>query len=198
MRLFVLLFFIPFFASAEINQSLQTQLLEMETSDQSLRKKLGKIGWSKAPQKLLAKLSAVDLENTNKLKAMLSKRQWFTEAEVGRKGIEAAFLIIQHSPDKSFQERMLPILKDAYLNNQGVSGQEVALLTDRVLVHNGQKQLYGTQADLKNDEVVFMPISDIDKVDERRAEMGMPPLKFYKKLLEEMYGVKDHPDINFK
>ncbi|MCF7516524.1 hypothetical protein L3V43_23365 [Pseudoalteromonas sp. L23] len=195
MRLLFLLYFLPCFVSAEINLPLQVQLIEMAKQDQAVRKQLGDAGWDKAPKELHAKLSSVDHQNTEKLKAILSKRQWLTHAEVGNEGVGAAFLIIQHSSDTEFQERMLPILKRAYLNNEGVSGQEVALLTDRVLIHRGQKQLYGTQADIKNGKVTFMPISEVDKVDERRAEMNMPPLEFYKKIMEEMYGIKDHPEI---
>ena len=196
MRLLFLLLLIPSFANAEIDKVLQSQLLEMAKLDQSVRKQLGEAGWDKAPKNLHTKLSTVDNENTKKLKAILSERQWFTEVEVGKEGIGAAFLIIQHSPDTEFQERMLPILKESYLSNEGVSGQEVALLTDRVLIRMGKKQIYGTQADVKNGEIAFMPISDIDTVDERRAEMNMPPLEFYKKLMEEMYGIKDHPEID--
>ena len=195
MRFFFLLIFIPSFVSAEINFPLQAQLIEMAKQDQAVRKQLVDAGWDKAAKELHAKLASVDHQNTEKLKAILSKRKWLTNAEVGNEGVGAAFLIIQHSPDTSFQERMLPFLKRAYLNNEGVSGQEVALLTDRVLIHKGQKQLYGTQADIKNGEVTFMPISQVDKVDERRAAMNMPPLEFYRKLMEEMYGIKDHPEI---
>ncbi|GIU04584.1 hypothetical protein TUM4261_04960 [Shewanella sp. c952] len=195
MRLLFLLFFLPFFSSAEINQALQTQLIDMEKQDQSVRKQLGKAGWDKTSKELHAKISAIDHENTEKLKVILSKRHWFKESEVGKEGIGAAFLIIQHSPDQSFQERMLPVLKNSYLKNEGISGQEVALLTDRVLIHKGQKQRYGTQANINNGEITFEPISDIETVDKRRAEMNMPPLEFYKKLMEEMYGIKDHPEI---
>lgn len=195
MRFFCLLLFIPSFVSAEIDVSMQAQLIEMANQDQALRKQLGDAGWDKAPKELHAKLASVDHQNTEKLKAILLNRQWLTNAEVGNKGVGAVFLIIQHSSDTEFQERMLPLLKRAYLNNEGVSGQQVALLTDRVLIHKGQKQLYGTQADIKNGEVTFMPISQVDKVDERRAEMNMPPLEFYRKLMEEMYGIKDHAEI---
>ena len=194
MRFFYLLILLPFLASAEINQNIQSQLLEMARVDQATRKELGEKGWHKAPKELHEKLSLIDKENTFKLKSILSDRTWFTESEVGKDGIGAAFLIIQHSPDYAFQEKMLPVLKQSYLNGEGITGQEVALLTDRVLIKKGQKQLYGTQADVSNGEVIFMPILNPDTVDKRRAEMKMPPLAFYKKILEDMYGIKDHPD----
>ncbi len=195
-KIVFLLIFTPLFVFAELDETLQSQLLSMAEADQLVRKQLGEAGWDKAPKELHAKLSKVDQENTEKLKAILNERAWFSLDEVGKEGIGAAFLIIQHSPDREFQKTMLPILKESYLKDEGVSGQEVALLTDRVLIHMGQKQLYGTQADIKNGEISFLPISNEELVDQRRSEMNLPPMDFYKKLLEEMYGLKEHPEID--
>lgn len=195
MRYFLLLLFLPFLTCAEINESLQNQLLEMAKADQAIRKELGELGWGKAPQSIKDKVMRTDEKNTRKLKIILNGRSWFTKKEVGKSGVAAAFLIIQHSPDTEFKKKMLPLLKQSYLNDGGVTGQEVALLTDRVRISNGQPQVYGTQADIINNEVIFKPIENRKEVDDRRAEMGIPPLDFYKRLMEESYGIKDHPDI---
>ena len=71
----------------------------------------------------------------------------------------------------------------------------MALLTDRVRIRHGEKQVYGTQAKQENGEMVFLPIEDQANVDKRRESMGMSTLAHYKKVLEEVYGLKDHPDI---
>ncbi len=168
----------------------------MAKLDQSIREEVGNAGWDKAPKELLDKLAATDHENTQKLKSMLNQRNWFSKTEIGEDGIDAAFLIIQHSPDIEFQEKMLPFLKQSYLNGDGITGQKVALLTDRVHLSKGQKQIYGTQADVISGNVIFKPILDAETVDQRRVEMKLPPLDFYKKILEEMYGIKDHPEID--
>lgn len=196
MRLFYLLLLLPVLATANTDTTLQTPLLQMANLDQSIRNELVQMGWENASETLKAKLISVDKENTQTLKAMLKERQWFTKSEVGQAGIDAAFLIVQHSPDHEFQSSMLPKLKASYLNNEGVSGQDVALLTDRVHIHNGGKQRYGTQADLKDNKIVFMPIENAETVDKRRAEMNLPPLAIYKKMMEEVCGIKDHPEIN--
>ncbi|MBU2428517.1 MAG: hypothetical protein KKA56_16690 [Gammaproteobacteria bacterium] len=196
MRYLFLFLFLPFFVLAEINQPLQNLLLDMEKIDQDVRKELGQLGWDKAPQDLQDKLARIDESNTQKLKEILNGRAWFTENEVGKTGIVAAFLIIQHSPDFEFKEKMLPVLKKSYFNGEGITGQEIALLTDRILINKGEKQLYGTQVDIRSGAVIFEPISAPETVDERRAEMKMPPLEFYKKLMEEMYDIKDHPEID--
>jgi len=97
----------------------------MARADQEIRKELGESGWGKAPQDLKDKVMRTDEKNTKKLKEILNGRSWFTEREVGKIGVAAAFLIIQHSPDIEFKEEMLPLLKQSYLNGEGVcSGQE--------------------------------------------------------------------------
>ncbi|GIU16389.1 hypothetical protein TUM4261_34840 [Shewanella sp. c952] len=195
MRYLITLLFIPFISFAEVNLPLQKQLIDMGSKDQQIRSELGKAGWKNSPKELLEKLREIDQSNTDRLKDIIKEHSWLTKQLVEVEGIGAAFLIIQHSPDIAFKEEMLPYLEKSYLNNGGVSGQQVALLTDRVLIAQGKKQIYGTQADLSEGQVIFSPIEDEANVDKRRKKMNMPSLKFYRKVMEKMYGIKDHPDI---
>ena len=196
MRCFVVLLLVfPFCSFAEINKPLQESLLQMEHEDQSVRKEIEKFVGQKPPNKLLKKAHTIDLENTAKLKSIISQYSWLTKDLVGEKGVRAAFLIIQHSQDLKFQKRMLPYLKSSYLKHEGITGQEVALLTDKLMIRQGKSQIYGTQFDVENAQIIFKPIENIDVVNRLRAEMKMPPLDFYKKLLEKMYGFKEHPEI---
>ncbi|NMF47041.1 MULTISPECIES: DUF6624 domain-containing protein [Pseudoalteromonas] len=195
MRYLFLLLLIPFYSFAEINLPLQKELIEMEIEDQHIRNKIGEAGWQSPPKALLEQMMKIDESNTGKLKAIIKKHHWVTKDLVGVKGVEAAFLVIQHSPDVAFKVKMLPYLKQSYLNGEGVSGQQVALLTDRALIAQGKKQIYGTQADVSEGKVVFSPIEDETNVDIRREEMNMPSLDFYLKIMEKMYGIKEHPEI---
>ena len=192
----MLLAILPFFTLADINSQLTKELIEMKIQDQKIRNEVGKAGWQNPPRELLEQVKKVDETNTAKLKAIIKQYSWLTKDLVGVEGLNAAFLIIQHSPDIAIKAKMLPNLERAYLNNEGITGQQVALLTDRVLIAQGKQQTYGTQADLTDGKIVFKPIEDEANVDERRAKMKMPPLDFYLKLLEEMYGIKDHPEID--
>ena len=196
MRYLFLLLILPFYSFAEINLPLQKELIEMENQDQYIRKVIGETGWKDIPKELIEKMIEIDKTNTVKLKAIIKKHSWLTKDLVGIEGVSAAFMIIQHSPDEAFQEYMLPYLKRSYSNDEGVSGQQIALLTDRILVHQGKKQIYGTQATITDGKVVFHPIEDEANVDERRASMKMPPLDFYLKIMEESNGIKDHPEID--
>ena len=196
MRYLFLLLLIPFYSFAEINLPLQKELIEMEIEDQHIRNKIGEAGWQNPPKALLEQMMKIDESNTGKLKAIIKKHHWVTKDLVGVKGVGAAFLVIQHSPDVAFKVKMLPYLKQSYLNGEGVSGQQVALLTDRVLIAQGKKQIYGTQADVSEGKVVFSPIEDETNVDKLREEMKMPSLDFYLKIMEKMYGIKEHPEID--
>jgi len=195
MRYLIILSFIPFITFAEVNSFLQKELIEMEIRDQKIRNEVGKAGWQNPPKELLEKLNKIDASNTEKLKVIIKKHSWLTKDLVGVKGVGAAFLIIQHSTDIAFKEEMLPYLEKSYLNDEGVSGQQVALLTDRVFLAQDKKQIYGTQAKYSDGKLIFGPIEDEANVDKRRAKMKMPPLAFYKKILEKAYGIKDHPEI---
>ncbi|ABZ77200.1 conserved hypothetical protein [Shewanella halifaxensis HAW-EB4] len=195
MRCLLVLLFFSFSAFAEMNLELQKELIEMGVKDQKIREEIAKVGWNNSPQYLLDKLKAIDAINTKKLKAIIEEHSWPTKDLVGVKGVNAGFLIIQHSPDIDFKVAMLPKLKKAYSNDQGVTGQKLALLTDNVLVSQGKNQLYGTQAEHVNGAIIIKPIDDEANVDKRRADLKMPPLEFYIKFMEEAYGLKDHPEI---
>jgi len=190
MRYLLILFFIPLSVLAEVNSILQSELIEMGIQDQKIRNEVGEAGWHNAPKELLEKLQKIDESNTDKLKFIIKEYSWVTRDLVGVEGVEAAFLIIQHSEDLEFKEQMLPFLKESYLNDEGVDGQQVALLTDRILITQGKKQIYGTQVDLSGGQIIVQPIKDIANVDKRRAEMKMPSLDQYLKLLGDVYGIK--------
>jgi hypothetical protein len=189
MRIFLLTLFFSFNCLGALNVPLQKELQSMARADQTVRNEITRIGWENAPFELLEKMRSVDNKNTARLKAIVKKHSWVTEKSAGKDGVNAAFLIVQHSPDYAFQEEMLPLIKRSYSNGEGISGQELALLTDRVLVHQDKQQMYGTQLNIENGELVFDPIYDIDNVDSRRAEVGLPSLEEYRKVVSKAYGM---------
>lgn len=189
MRTLLFLVLFSFNSLAASNIQLQRELVSMAQSDQSIRNDIAKIGWNTPPPELLEKLRLIDAKNTKRLKEIIEQHAWVNENLVGKSGVSAAFLIVQHSSDLKFQEAMLPHLKRSFLNGEGVSGQEFALLQDRVLVHQNKLQLYGTQLNILDGELVFDPIFDEEHVDKRRAEVGLPPLDEYKKIVADAYGM---------
>ena len=63
------------------------------------------------------------------------------------------------------------------------------MLTDRVLVHAGKPQRYGTSFSVKNGRLVADPIEQVERLDERRASVGLPAMAAYAKLLGELYAL---------
>jgi hypothetical protein len=116
--------------------------------------------------------------NQSKLLAMSPNARFPKSSEIGREGVAALFIIVQHAP-LEIQERYLPEIER--LSNHGeLSKSSFALLKDRVLVSEGKKQMYGSQ--VKRDSTGIAepyPIEDEVHVNIRRKELGIPPLENY-------------------
>ncbi|PYO74402.1 MAG: hypothetical protein DMD64_03990 [Gemmatimonadetes bacterium] len=105
-----------------------------------------------------------------------------TRSMVGPAGSDAAMLIIQHS--WPLQERVLASAK-AIPSGQ-LSPEKMGMLEDRVLVHQGKPQHFGTQFNAGPDGVFrFAAASDTAGLEARRSAAGMPPMRQYVCLLEE-------------
>src|SRR5262249_39440616 len=138
-------------------------------------------------EKLTAKVKAVDEDNTKWLKGVVGRHGWPTNTLVGKDGANAAWLLVQHADaDPKFQRRCLDLM--AKLPKDEVSQSNLAYLTDRVLLAEGKKQLYGTQFTFVDGKWKPRPLEDEANVDQRRAEAGLPPLAGYIKLIEQQYG----------
>ncbi|MDG4793088.1 DUF6624 domain-containing protein [Micromonospora sp. WMMD1082] len=122
----------------------------------------------------------VDERNTARLAEIVSEHGWPTRSLVGDDGANAAWLLAQHadrSPDE--QQRFLDLMRAAVDANEA-SAVDLAYLTDRVAIHAGQPQIYGTQ--LRRDpggRLRAYPIASPDTVDQRRAALGLCSLVDY-------------------
>lgn len=166
------------------NENLRKELLKMAKEDQDVRKNFE--GENINNVKLIEKMNSVDLKTTKRLKEIVAKYGWLTAELVGKDGAEAALLILQHSPDWDFQKEMLPFV-EASAKRGEIHAHNYTLLVDRVRVHFGQKQLYGTQLSIKDGKLILDPIEDEEHVDDRRKALGLSPLEEYLKIIEELY-----------
>ena len=137
----------------------------------------------------IQRMTDVDADNTSFLKRIVSERGWPGRSMVGSDGATAAFLIVQHSADTSFQAKVLPLLEKAFAAGDA-EGQQVALLTDRVAIRRHQQQVYGTQASIVKGRFALDPIADSANVDARRARVGMPPVAAYMRILDSLYATR--------
>ncbi len=171
------------------NLALREELLLMVERDQSVRNELIRKGVDHPDQAIQEKMRSIDTDNLARLKVILQKYGWPGPGLVGRDGADAAFLIVQHA-DHAFQKKALPLVRKEYLAGR-LSGNNYALLLDRVLVEEGKPQIYGTRMKpveyWNGKEPVFFPIKDEVNVDKRRAKLHMQPWSEYRELMKKMY-----------
>jgi hypothetical protein len=139
---------------------------------------------------ILKKLAETDEANTKWLKGVVEKHGWPGKSLAGADGAHDAWLLVQHADrDKQFQKKCLELMKPLASKGE-VAKSDLAYLTDRVLVSESKKQLYGTQFHTVDGKLEPQPIEDEANVDKRRAEMGLPPMAEYKKMMENTYQKK--------
>jgi hypothetical protein len=129
-----------------------------------------------------------DSARTIRLQAIIEQYGWPDSLRVGRAAAEGAFLILQHSPVHEFQKRMVPVIEKRALEGR-LRRSEAALLIDRVLMHEGLPQRYGTQFTLKQGRMVLHPVEEEAGLEQRRKSMQLPTMEEYMKVMEEVYKV---------
>jgi uncharacterized protein DUF6624 len=161
------------------NDSLRRVLLTLRDRDQAPRAEFGaRVGDTLYGRQLIS----LDSSLTAEMGVILDSFGLPTRSMVGAAGSDAAMLVVQHSP--SLQERVLALAK-AMPPGQ-ISPEKLAMLEDRVLVHEGKPQRFGTQFIAGPDGVFrFAPVSETASLDARRSAAGIPPLRQYVCLLEE-------------
>lgn len=166
-------------------QDLRESLLEMGREDQAVRSS----NLDFHDPKVVEKLLAADASNLARLKKIVAEHGFPTPSMVGQDGFNAAWLLVQHAdPDPAFQQAML----EQMIEKRLLGGEQLALLTDRVLRAQGKPQRYGSQFTEENGRRVPQPIEEpLDKLDERRASMGMMSFDDYRCSIEVMYPVQE-------
>jgi hypothetical protein len=161
------------------NDSLRRVLLDLRDRDQAARAEFGaRVGDTLYTRQLMSLDSILAVE----MVVVLDQFGLPTRSMVGPAGSDAAMLIVQHS--WSLQERVLALAHAAPVGQ--ISPEKLGMLEDRVLVHQGRAQRFGTQVTLGPDGLFrFAPIADTPGLDARRSAAGMPPLGQYVCLLEE-------------
>ncbi len=108
---------------------------------------------------------------------------------VGENGSSRFWAIVQHCDDDiKFQKEVL-VQMEKEVKQHNASGENYAYLKDRVLINEGNKQLYGTQTRYNKDTHKHLPfpIQDSVNVDARRKAVGLSSLKDYLKQQDTVY-----------
>lgn len=169
------------------NEDLQREVLEMTEKEQDLR-----IRWinaidSATEEILRREVVQIDELHLSRLKEIINDYDWPGYSLIGPQGSHAFWLLVQHTPDLSFQNQCLELLERAVLN-QEASPIDLAYLKDRVYMCMGKKQIYGTQL---NGDLTFYPIEDEEHVNEKRLATGLPSIEEYLEVIREVYKNKN-------
>ena len=153
-----------------MDEGLRAELVERAGRDQAARLSL-------RPDHTMAEWEAlvdpVDRDNTARLREIIGRHGWPGRGLAGDDGAHAAWLLAQHAPPE-LQEECLPLLEDAVTRGDA-SPADLAYLGDRVLLHRGEPQLYGTQYRERDGVLELWPVRDPAGLDERRAALGLAP-----------------------
>ncbi|MGG2461702.1 DUF6624 domain-containing protein [Streptomyces sp. RGM 3693] len=135
-----------------------------------------------------ARMRALDAENAAALRRIIGAHGWPGHSLVGTEAANAAWLIVQHA-ELDLQLRSLDLLASAVEQGEATR-QQLALLTDRVLMRQGKPQLYGTQyRDLRDGHgYQLWEVADPEDLDARRATVGLGPHSAYAAALRDLFG----------
>lgn len=164
-----------FYAAVEADRSLSTEL-ERRLAGPATPLVAALAAWGDAPREAET-LLAVNAANAERLAAVLAAG-WPGLRTVGADGADAAWLVAQHA-DRANEARRewLPRLREA-VETGDADPRHLATLADRIAAIAGERQPYGTIVMLAPDgEPEFpVPVSDPARLDDRRAEIGLPPI----------------------
>ena len=147
-----------------IDEALRAELLRRVAKDQAARK---------APD--FEAMQVVDAENLPWLRQVVAGRGWPGSSLVGVDGAHAMWLMVQHATDDlPFMRHCLDLLTAAVAAGEASVTDQASI--DRVLLLEGEQQVYGTQMARRGGKWVADNLRDPDTVDERRAAVGLGPL----------------------
>ncbi len=123
----------------------------------------------------------IALDNYSMMKKLISDHGWPKYSTVGKLAADAPLLVINHHESDSVRVKYLSQIRQSCLENEG-SCMEFAKIQDRILVGSDKPQIYGMQFRYNSERKLEpFPIVDPEYVDQRRAEIGLEPLKDYLK-----------------
>lgn len=172
----------------KIHKDAEKALLRASLNDQIIRSKSDSVcalsDTSEQCKALLSQREAIDSINLELVIDLLRNHSWFLPEEVGHEAAYAQFLIIQHG-NLDIQKKYFNAIREQVLL-RNLDFETYALLSDRIRVSSGKKQIYGTQLFMNTKLKKLQPfkIKSPLLVNIRRHRLGMESLKQYLKNFE--------------
>lgn len=124
-----------------------------------------------------------DVANLTRLKEIMAEHGWPSPPDFPAEAQRAAWYITQHGQylddtgttrgDPDFAESVLPSVREAVEREELIPWTYGAMF-DRIRRMRGEPQRYATQIMCENGEANFGALEDENRIDEFRAEIGMP------------------------
>ena len=159
-----------------INESLRQQLLTLRAEDLRVRSELEAAGELGGPY--VPRMEAVHVRNAARLRELIAEHGWPGEDIAGEDGAKAAWFIVQHAiGEPGFQRQALVLLQSSAAEGR-VPLWHSAFLEDRIAMHEGRPQRFGTQwiDDPYDGRARPWRLDDSEHVNELRASVGLGPL----------------------
>jgi hypothetical protein len=125
----------------------------------------------------------IDLPNHARLKEIMAMHGWPRPPLFDNEAQRGAWYIAQHGQvidengatqwDVDFARSIMPEVRAA-VEREELSPWDYGRMYDRIALHSGQPQRYATQMMCEEGRAVFRNVEDEARVDEFRAEIGMP------------------------
>jgi len=174
---------------AQDSPAIRGELLEMERVDQDARIKCT-TGSAEEQTRCLAVISVkIDTPNSKRLREIFARIGFPNTKKVGKEGLQAFMILLQHDPADELRTKCLKPIKAAFKNDE-IPPMDYANFVDRLRLHQGKKQLYGSGFDFKDGKMVLSPTEDIKNLEKRRARIGLPTLAEYIKGMQDLYHLE--------
>lgn len=159
------------------DELLRRELLAMREEDLRVRKELvdaGQLGGAYVPR-----MEAVHIRNASRLRELIAQHGWPNEDVAGQDGAEAAWFIAQHAIGEPEFQRAALSMTQACAAQGKLPAWHAAFLEDRIALHEGRPQRYGTQwvDDPRDGLIRPWKLAEPANVNQLRASVGLDPLR---------------------
>ncbi len=183
-------------AASPAMPELRSIILDMADKDQAIDQVLqetmtGKVklsGEPDLPEELRKRIVAIYQSNTVEVKKIFEQNGWPNSSMIGHDGVNAFWLLVQHSTDHEFRRIVLPSVKTAFSKGEIIDAQSFAWFVDQLLVNDGKPQRYGTK--IKEWDGVTPILFDIEnprQVNVARGGIGLFNLEGYLSAVKACY-----------
>ena len=158
-----------------VNEKLRDELVAMRAEDLRVRDELmnsGELGKGYVPR-----MRQLHERNAARLRELIAEHGWPDTDSAGTEGTLAAWFIAQHAVgEPDFQREALRLIREKLRLGKVPAAQE-AYLSDRIALHEGRPQRFGTQSvPCPDGNYRRWKTEDPEGLNERRVRAGMQPV----------------------